>query len=75
MILQLDPQIPVYVEQNAAGFPMGKGSALGWLDYSQEHQLIWIIAMQVGGRVYLVPNQYVSLQLNLSLERYAGPAP
>jgi hypothetical protein len=67
MILQLDPPIPVVVvsKGNASGM------AIGWIDYSQEHHLLWVVALDDGGEVWVVPNTDVRLQANWSLGRSA----
>jgi len=63
MMLQLNPTIPVWVENK------GKGHAIGWMDYSQEHHLMWIIAFDSTGEIWTFPNPQVRLQANISMER------
>jgi hypothetical protein len=62
-IIQLDPTIPVYVEGR------GTGHAIGWIDYSQEHHLLWIVAFDNTGEVWTLPNPEVRLQINISIGR------
>ena len=62
-VLQLDPSLPVFVLNK------GKGQALGWVDYGKEDHLIWIIALDDSGEVWLVPNPDVRLLNNYSIGR------
>ncbi len=62
MILQLNPPIPVWTE-------MGTGQAILVLDYSQEHHIIWVIAMDATGEIWSLPNPEVRLQRNITLSR------
>lgn len=41
MMLQLNPPIPVAT-------PKGAGYAMGWIDYFQEHDLLWIVGQDTG---------------------------
>ncbi len=63
MILQLNPTIPVWVEGK------GNGHAIGWMDYSQEHQLMWVIAFDATGEIWTLPNPLVRLQKNYTMGR------
>jgi hypothetical protein len=63
MLIQLNPTIPVWVEGR------GNGHAIGWMDYSQEHQLMWIIAMDDNGEIWTISNPKVRLYKNISMER------
>ena len=63
MMLQLNPPIPVYVVSKEA-----KGFALGWIDYSQEHNLIWVVALD-NGEVWSVQNPDIRLQNNITMGR------
>lgn len=56
-MLQLDPQVPVVS-------PKGNGQAIGWLDYSQEHHMIWIVAQDATGEVWLWSNSQIKLRDN-----------
>lgn len=68
MILQLDPFIPVLVIEGY-GWPAGKGVAVGWIDYSEEHSTLWKIAMDADGEIWDVPQSHVRLQSNISMGR------
>jgi hypothetical protein len=61
-ILQLNPMIPVWVDDK-------EGYAIGWIDYSQEHHLMWIISFDDTGEVWTIPNPKVRLQKNFSMGR------
>lgn len=64
-ILQLNPPIPVYVTDIET-----MGYALGWIDYSQEHNLIWIVALDnLNGEVWLIQNPKIRLQGNYTMGR------
>jgi hypothetical protein len=65
MMLQLNPAIPVIVtsKDNA------KGMAVGWVDYSQEHNLIWIVAIDETGEVWCTPNTEIRMQKNWTMNR------
>lgn len=62
-MLQLNPSIPVEV--------LGKGYAecVGWIDYTPEHDLIWICALDNSGEVWLTPNSQIRFIKNWSLGR------
>jgi hypothetical protein len=75
-VTQLNPSIPVYVVEQLAGFPTGTGQAVGWIDYGQEHHVLWGVAYDDGGAVFWVPNPFIRLQFNLSAgQRPMGPRP
>ena len=61
-MLQLNPTIPVWVDGK-------EGHAIGWMDYSQEHHLLWIVAFDDTGEVWAIPNPRVRLQKNYSMGR------
>lgn len=63
MIIQLNPAIPIWTEERGTGY------ALGWIDYSQEHEMLWIVAYDDSGEVWQVPNRLVRVQKNYSLGR------
>jgi len=63
MILQLNPTIPVWVKD------IGTGQAIGWMDYSSEHHLLWVIALDSNGEIWTIPNPQVRLQKNFSMGR------
>lgn len=62
-MLQLNPTIPIFVVSKNK-----KGYALGWIDYSSEHDLLWICGLD-SGECWIVPNKDVRLQDNWSLGR------
>lgn len=62
-ILHLNPSIPVYVTDR------GAGEALGWIDYGKEDHLIWIVAIDDTGEVWLVPNPKIRMMNNYSIDR------
>lgn len=68
MILQLDPPIPVFVVTKNT-----KGYAIGWIDYSQEHNLIWVVALD-NGEVWSIQNPDIRLQPNYTMGRAPKPA-
>lgn len=61
-ILQLNPAIPM-------SCPKGNGYAIALIDYSQEHNLQWVIALDESGEIWTFPNPEVRLQKNISLGR------
>jgi hypothetical protein len=62
MILQLNPQFPV-------NCPKGEGYAIALLDYSQDHDLFWIIAITETGEIWTYPNKEVRALKNITLGR------
>lgn len=65
MILQLSPQIPVKTKK-------GDGQALFLIDYSEEHDLKWIVALDDSGEVWVIPNKDIRLFENYSMGRKNG---
>lgn len=63
MLVQLNPQIPIWHEA------YGEGYALGWKDYSQDHHMLWICAFSETGEVWEIPNHEIRVQWNYSMER------
>lgn len=63
MILQLNPSIPVYLPHLKM-----QGYAIGWLDYSQEHNLYWIVALD-NNEVWIFENDKIRMQKNITLGR------
>lgn len=61
-LLQLSPAIPVVT-------PKGKGMAVGWIDYSEEHHLMWIVIQDETGEVWTWQNPEVRGQSNPTLGR------
>lgn len=60
---QLDPTIPVHVIDKGAGF------AFAVIDYGQEHNLIWVTAINETGEIWCAPNPQVRLQGNWTMGR------
>jgi len=58
MILQLNPTIPLET-------PKGKGFAHFILDYSQEHEMIWIVFIDETGECWSFRNPEIRLQRNM----------
>lgn len=63
MMIQLNPSIPVEVLQK------GVGEAVGWIDYGKEDHLIWIVALDKTGEVWLAPNHQIRFIKNYSIDR------
>lgn len=61
-MLQLNPVIPLET-------PKGRGNAHFLLDYSQEHNLIWIVFIDETGECWSFENDKVRLQKNLTFGR------
>ena len=62
-VTQLNPPIPMHV------IGKGDGFALALIDYSQEHHLVWVVAITETGEIWAAPNPIVRMQSNWSLER------
>lgn len=60
---QLNPCIPMTVEGK------GKGFAIAVIDYGQEHNLIWVVALDDSGEIWCSPNPKVRLQNNWTMGR------
>lgn len=65
---QLDPPIPVHVIDKGAGY------AFAVIDYGQEHNLIWVTAINDTGEIWCAPNPRVRLQANWTMGRARPPA-
>jgi hypothetical protein len=63
MFQQLEPPIPVHVLDKGAGF------AFAVIDYGQEHNLIWVTAINETGEIWCAPNPRVRLQANWTMGR------
>ncbi|SFS12458.1 hypothetical protein [Sphingomonas jatrophae] len=64
---QLNPPIPVTV------LDKGKGYAVGIIDYGQEHNLIWVTALNDSGEIWCAPNPQVRMQGNWTMGRTGTP--
>lgn len=70
MILQLNPQIPVRIEDPSNTYLDGKiGQCVGWIDYSEEYDLMWVVALDDNGEVWTLPNSKIRLIKNYSIGR------
>lgn len=67
MFTQLDPPIPLHV------LGKGGGYAIGVIDYGQEHNLLWVTALDDSGEIWCAPNPQVRLAKNWSLGREESP--
>ena len=60
---QLNPTIPLHV------LGKGDGYAIGMIDYGQEHNLIWVTAIDETGEIWCAPNHKVRLGKNWTMGR------
>jgi hypothetical protein len=65
---QLNPPLPLTV------LDKGKGYAIGVIDYGQEHNLIWVTALDESGEIWCAPNPKVRFQPNWTMGRGNQPA-
>jgi len=63
MFTQLNPPIPLHV------LGKGDGYALAVIDYGQEHNLIWVTALDDTGEIWCAPNPKVRMQANWTMGR------
>lgn len=68
MFTQLNPPIPLHV------LDKGHGYAIGLIDYGQEHNLIWVTALDDSGEIWCAPNPQVRLGKNWTMGRREGAA-
>jgi hypothetical protein len=61
MILQLNPTIPLVT-------PRGSGYAIALIDYSEQHDLFWVVA-QDDGEIWTWANRHVRMQDNVTMGR------
>ena len=52
----------------------GAGYAFAFIDYGQEHNLIWVTAINDTGEIWCAPNPRVRLQANWTMGRAKPPA-
>lgn len=64
MILQLNPSIPVYLTDKEV-----TGECIGWIDYSKEDDLLWVVSLDTTGEIWIVPNNKIRLLKNYSIGR------
>ncbi len=60
---QLDPPIPLTV------LDKGDGYAVAVIDYGQEFDLLWVVALNDSGEIWSAPNPQVRMQSNWSMGR------
>ncbi|KRB85412.1 hypothetical protein ASE00_01010 [Sphingomonas sp. Root710] len=60
---QLNPPIPLSV------LGKGKGYAIAVIDYGQEHNLIWVTALNDSGEIWCAPNPQVRMDGNWTMGR------
>lgn len=65
---QLDPPLPVHILDKGPGF------AIAVIDYGQEHNLIWVTAIDETGEIWCAPNPRVRMQANWTMGRRKSPA-
>ena len=65
-MLQLNPPIPVTCAK-------GNGHAMVVLDYSQEHDSLFLVALDETGELWWLPNSQIRMQKNISLNRINNP--
>ena len=65
---QLEPPIPVHVLDKGDGF------AIAVIDYGQEHNLIWVTALNDTGEIWCAPNPRVRMQANWTMGRVKSSA-
>ena len=63
MFTQLDPALPVHV------IGKGDGYAIAVIDYGQEHNLLWVTAIDATREIWCAPNPKVRMQNNWSMGR------
>jgi hypothetical protein len=66
MFTQLNPPIPLHVVGK------GDGYAIAVIDYSQEHDLVWVTALNDSGEIWCAPNPLVRLEKNWTMGRRGG---
>jgi hypothetical protein len=62
MIHQLNPTLPLET-------PKGKGFAHFLIDYSQEHDLLWVVFLNKNGECWTFKNSEIRIQKNFSIGR------
>lgn len=67
MFTQLNPPIPLHV------LGKGAGQALAVIDYGQEHNLLWVTALDANGEIWCAPNPTVRMGRNWSMGRAESP--
>ena len=62
MIVQLSPQIPVTT-------PKGNAKAILLIDYSEDHNLMWVCIQDDSGEIWTWPNYKIRGIKNVSMDR------
>lgn len=62
MIHQLNPTIEVIVTSKGNA----EGVALAWIDYSTEHDIMWLVSIRETGECWTVPTWEIRLHRNWS---------
>lgn len=62
MIVQLSPQIPLVT-------PKGNAKAILLIDYSEDHNLMWVCIQDDSGEIWTWPNYKVRGIKNVSMDR------
>ncbi len=62
MMMRLDPPLPLET-------PKGKGWAHVLIDYSQEHDLLWVVFLDATGECWTFGNREVRMQPNETMGR------
>ena len=60
---QLEPPLPMTV------LDRGDGYAVAVIDYGQEFDLLWVVALNDSGEIWCAPNPKVRMQANWSMGR------
>ena len=68
MFTQLASPVPLHV------LGKGDGYAIGVIDYGQEHNLIWVTAIDATGEIWCAPNPKVRMQPNWTMGRQKSAA-
>ena len=66
IMVQLNPTIPVQTSK-------GYGFAVGWVYWSPDHSLVWIVAISDTREFWAIPNEEVRADKNWSMWRRGGP--
>lgn len=68
MFTQLNPMIPVDT-------PRGSGYAIGVIDYSQEHDLLWVVFLDESRECWTFSNPEIRAPKNITLGRLGDSKP
>ena len=66
---QLSPELPVTV------IGKGNGMAFAVIDYGEEQNLIWVVALDDSGEIWCSPNPIVRLRSNWTMGRKSARYP